>query len=130
MLSIGLSNYIFVWCAYLATFIFNFILCNSLHHCLHPSSIQCRGLNPRPLGHEPSALTTRPLLLAYQVNVLYIRVIIYLTSLIQFNRLIFSNNFLPSSWIKKRNNKKNLFLKLYSYFVYVKGFYNKFIWFT
>jgi hypothetical protein len=31
-------------------------LCNSLH----PSSIRCRGSNPRPLDREPSALTTRP----------------------------------------------------------------------
>jgi len=35
-----------------------------LHYRLHPSSIRCRGLNPRPLGHEPSALATSPWLLA------------------------------------------------------------------
>ncbi len=53
---------IFFWFApfgYLYFCYFLVCLCNSLH-CLHPSSIQCRGLNPRPLGHEPSALTTRP----------------------------------------------------------------------
>ena len=44
---------------HLATFIFNFLYRNSLHHCLLPYSIWCRGLNTQPLGHEPSALTTR-----------------------------------------------------------------------
>jgi hypothetical protein len=43
----------------------------STSYCLHLSSIRCRGLNPRPLGHESSALTTRPWLsINYQlVNV-------------------------------------------------------------
>jgi hypothetical protein len=50
---------------HLATFIFNFSLMSWLANCLHPSSIQCRGLNLQPLGHEPSALTTRPRLLAF-----------------------------------------------------------------
>jgi hypothetical protein len=49
---------------HLATFIFKFsFLCNSLHYWLHPSSIRCRGLNSWPLGHEPSALITRPVFL-------------------------------------------------------------------
>ena len=39
------------------------IFLNVRYHRLHPSSIWCQGLNPRPLGHEPSALTTRPVFL-------------------------------------------------------------------
>ncbi len=52
----------FFWCApfgYLY-FWFFFFKCNSLRYRLHPSGIRCWGSNPRPLGHEPSALTTRP----------------------------------------------------------------------
>ena len=44
---------------HLATFIFNFLKRKSSHL----SSIWCWGLNPRPLGHELSALTPRQLLL-------------------------------------------------------------------
>jgi hypothetical protein len=36
-----------------------------LPYCLNPSSIWCRGSNPRPLDHEPLAFTTRPRLLTY-----------------------------------------------------------------
>jgi hypothetical protein len=39
--------------------LFSWMFMNSLHP-LHPSSIRCRGSNPQPLGHELSALTTRP----------------------------------------------------------------------
>jgi hypothetical protein len=57
---------IFFGLPHLATFILNFLfLCNSLHYRLHPSSIRCWGSNPQTLGHEPSALTTRPCLNFY-----------------------------------------------------------------
>ncbi len=39
-------------------------LCNSQHR-LHPSSIRCRGSNPRSIDNEPSAFTTRPWLSPY-----------------------------------------------------------------
>ena len=54
----------FLGVPHLATFIFNFslkVIARKLHISI---SIRCRGLNPRPLGHEPSALTTRPWLFA------------------------------------------------------------------
>ena len=35
----------------------------------HPSSIRCRGSNSRPLDREPSALTTRPRLLAVYIEI-------------------------------------------------------------
>ena len=43
---------------HLATFI-SFFIEYVIAYCLHPSSTR-RDLNPRPLGREPSALTTRP----------------------------------------------------------------------
>ncbi len=36
-----------------------FSICNS-QHPLHPSSKQCWGMDPQPIDHERSALTTRP----------------------------------------------------------------------
>jgi len=43
---------IFFWCAQFDNLYFRFsCVCNSLH----PSSIWCRGLNPRPPDHESSA---------------------------------------------------------------------------
>ena len=48
--------FIFLVCPIRLPLFFHYIqvfLCN-------PSSIRCRGLNPRPLDREPSALTTRP----------------------------------------------------------------------
>jgi hypothetical protein len=55
----SLTFNIFFGCAPFGYLYFRyFIVCNSWHR-LHPSSIRCRGLNPQPLDHEPSALTTR-----------------------------------------------------------------------
>ncbi len=51
---------IFFWWAPFGYLYFRyFLVCNSSHR-LHPSSIQCRGSNPRRLDREPSALTNRP----------------------------------------------------------------------
>jgi hypothetical protein len=56
------KEHIFLVCPiWLPLFPFCF-LCNS--HCLGPSSIRCWALNSQPPGHETSALTTRPRLLA------------------------------------------------------------------
>ena len=70
---------IFLSVPHLATFIFKFFKCNCLHYCLHPSNILRQGLNPRPLGHEPSALTTKPWLLA--IGSLFFSYIIFLWGL-------------------------------------------------
>ena len=43
-------------------FVYNAI---ASQHCLCPSSIQFWGSNSQPLSHEPSALFTRPQLLAF-----------------------------------------------------------------
>ncbi len=68
----------FVWFYWLVIVIWNIVLVGPIwitlfllfslfvcyFHCLHPSSMRCRGSNTRPLDHELSALTTRPWLLA------------------------------------------------------------------
>ena len=54
----------FFWCAPFGYLFSNFSLIEQLANCLHASSIRCRDLNPQPLSHDPSALTTRPWLLA------------------------------------------------------------------
>ena len=69
---------------YSATFIFIvFHVCNGLHR-LHPSSIRCRGLNPWPLDHEPTALTTRPWLLPLCVIVFGVSIAIVVVSCFPF----------------------------------------------
>ncbi len=52
-------------CALFGYLYFRYFLVCKCYLRLHPSSIWCRGLNPRPLDHEPSALTTRPWLSPY-----------------------------------------------------------------
>ncbi len=62
--SIDIIFYFFIGMPHLAAFIFNFSLMytnSSQIAYIHPV---CQGLNPQPLGHEPSVLTTRPWLLA------------------------------------------------------------------
>jgi hypothetical protein len=53
-------KYFFIGVPHLATFIFNFSVMytnSSQIAYIHPV---CRGLNPQPIGHDPSALTSRP----------------------------------------------------------------------
>ncbi len=56
----GVFSLILFWCAPFGYLYFCYICVCYSQHCLHPSSIRCLGSNPRPLDHEPSTLTTRP----------------------------------------------------------------------
>ena len=91
---------------------------------------QCQDLKPGPLGHEPSALTTRPRLLAYQqyfnlyfsVNQIHIQFKVLFTNFellwvqlnIELQKDIFSNTY-DSNELINSNIKKwvyRLFLSL------------------
>ena len=51
----------------------------------HPSSIRCRGSNLRPLSCEPSALTSKPWLLAYALLFLFLKCVNPLQSIFDDN---------------------------------------------
>ncbi len=86
---------------HLATIIFEFFFDVTAY-------IRCRGLNPLPLGHEPSALTTRPWLLTTLFDPLILHWLFWKMLTLDFNyRFVYGISAvrLASGWCRFRVNR-------------------------